>query len=129
MRLDLDLFGHQSDVVPYFGTYMRLYHNPRCSKSRQALNLLNEMNIQFQEYRYLDEGIHPDDLEIILKLTDVIRTNDLEKGIEIDLSDYQQISQVVTSNPRVLQRPILIVDGKAVIGRPPEKILTLLPSV
>jgi len=87
------------------------------------------MNIQFQEYRYLDEGIHPDDLEIILKLTDVIRTNDLEKGIEIDLSDYQQISQVVTSNPRVLQRPILIVDGKAVIGRPPEKILTLLPSV
>ena len=44
---------------------MRLYHNPRCSKSRQALSLMNESGFEFEEYRYLDLGIHADDLEIL----------------------------------------------------------------
>ena len=47
---------------------MRLYHNPRCSKSRQALALLVERNIEFEDYRYLDKGISQDDLEVLVAL-------------------------------------------------------------
>ena len=95
---------------------MRLYHNPRCSKSRQAVALLNDSGIDFEEYRYLDNGIAPEDLEILLTLEGSIRTDDIADDVVLDI-------------PKLLQRPILINDGKAVIGRPPEEILTLLPVV
>jgi len=106
---------------------MRLYHNPRCSKSRQAVNLLTERGIEFEEYRYLNFGIHKDDLELLSELDGVIRMADLDKGHEVDLNDKSMIIKILQSDPKVLQRPILINNGKAVIGRPPEDILTLLP--
>jgi arsenate reductase len=105
---------------------MRLYHNPRCSKSRQALSLMNESGVEFEEYRYLDLGIHTDDLEILSNLENVIRTADLESNESIDLSNQIEVMSLLKSNPRVLQRPILIRGEKAVIGRPPEDIITLL---
>ena len=105
---------------------MRLYHNPRCSKSRQALSLMNESGFVFEEYRYLDLGIHADDLEILSNLENVIRTADLESNESIDLSNNIEVARLIKSNPRVLQRPILIRGERAVIGRPPEEIITLL---
>jgi arsenate reductase len=106
---------------------MRLYHNPRCSKSRQAVNLLTERGIEFEEYRYLNSGIHKDDLELLSELDGVIRMADLDKDHEVDLNDKSMIIKILQSYPKVLQRPILINNGNAVIGRPPEEILTLLP--
>jgi len=106
---------------------MRLYHNPRCSKSRQALALLKDRNIHFEEYRYLEFGIHEDDLSILVELEGIIRANDLDAGIVVDLANESDLRNVLKKNPRVLQRPILVHDGKAVIGRPPEDILILLP--
>ncbi len=108
---------------------MRLYHNPRCSKSRQALSLMKEGGVEFEEYRYLDLGIHADDLEILSNLENVIRTADLEDKESIDLSNQTEVMSLLKRNPRVLQRPILVRGEKAVIGRPPEEIITLLHEV
>ena len=108
---------------------MRLYHNPRCSKSRQALALLNENGIDFEEYRYLDNGIHEDDLSILVELEGIIRISDLSNDMKLDLSKKSDLLKALKSQPRALQRPVLVRDGKAVIGRPPQNILTLLPEV
>lgn len=105
---------------------MRLYHNPRCSKSRQALKLMNESGVEFEEYRYLENGIHTEDLVILSRLENVIRLNDLSSTDGTDLSDETQIIEILKNNPRVLQRPVLISGQQAVIGRPPEEILILL---
>ncbi len=108
---------------------MRLYHNPRCSKSRQAVALLNDSGIDFEEYRYLDNGIAPEDLEILLTLEGSIRTDDIADDVVLDMANKSDLRKLLLSIPKLLQRPILINDGKAVIGRPPEEILTLLPVV
>ena len=105
---------------------MRLYHNPRCSKSRQALKLMIESGMEFEEYRYLDSGIHTDDLLILSRLENVIRLNDLSNLDGTDLSNETQIIEILKNNPRVLQRPVLVSGKQAVIGRPPEEILILL---
>ena len=105
---------------------MRLYHNPRCSKSRQALSILNELDCVFEEYRYLDEGIHSDDIAILCKLDGILRMNDLQPEFDFEISDENSVAELLLQHPKLLQRPILIANGKAVIGRPPEKILTLL---
>lgn len=108
---------------------MRLYHNPRCSKSRQALAIMNESGVAFEEYRYLDLGIASEDLELLSSLENVIRTSDIKSDETIDLSSQSAVVEVLTTNPRLMQRPILVSDGKAVIGRPPEEIITLLHEV
>ena len=108
---------------------MRLYHNPRCSKSRHALAIMNESGVSFEEYRYLDLGIASEDLELLSSLENVIRTSDIKSDETIDLSSQSAVAEVLTTNPRLMQRPILVSDGKAVIGRPPEEIITLLHEV
>ncbi len=108
---------------------MRLYHNPRCSKSRQALAIMNESGVGFEEYRYLDLGIANEDLELLSTLENVIRTSDIKSDESIDLSSQSVVADLLRNNPRLLQRPILVNDGKAVIGRPPEEIFTLLREV
>ena len=109
--------------------HMRLYHNPRCSKSRQALAIMNESGVAFEEYRYLDLGIASEDLELLSSLENVIRTSDFKSDESIDISSQNAVAEILTNNPRLLQRPILVSDGKAVIGRPPEEIITLLREV
>lgn len=105
---------------------MRLYHNPRCSKSRQALALLVERNIEFEDYRYLEKGISQDDLEVLVALEGVIRKQEVDKSLGYDLNKKTDIHKLLIDNPKALERPILINNGHAVIGRPPENILVLL---
>lgn len=105
---------------------MRLYHNPRCSKSRQALALLVERNIEFEDYRYLDKGISQDDLEVLVALEGVIRKQEVDKSLGYNLNKKTDIHKLLIDNPKALERPILINNGHAVIGRPPENILVLL---
>lgn len=110
------------------GIYMKLYHNPKCSKSRQALQILRERNIDFEIIRYLEQGIDKNDLEILCKLSGIIRTNEHEfKNNNIDTSNPNSVKEFLIKFPKLLQRPILIREDKAVIGRPPEQIITLLP--
>ncbi len=108
-------------------TNMRLYHNPKCSKSRQAKNLLSERGVDFEDYRYLDNGVHPDDVELLSTIDGIIRITDLNSETILDFEDTKAIANLISSNPKLLQRPVLICEGVAVIGRPPENILILLP--
>ncbi len=107
---------------------MRFYHNPRCSKSRQAFAIMLNSGIAFEEYRYLEHGVHPSDISILVELEGIIRANDLESDIQLDPTNKSQIQKLLESNPKILQRPILVSGDEAIIGRPVEKILTLLPS-
>ena len=105
---------------------MRLYHNPRCSKSRQALAILVERNLEFEDYRYLENGIAEEDIELLLGLEGLIRKQELDKSLNFDLNNHDVVRKLLQDNPKALERPILIRDGRAVIGRPPENILDLL---
>ncbi len=106
---------------------MRLYHNPRCSKSRQAVTLLTEQGIEFEEYRYLDHGIAEEDLEILSSLSGIIRTNEQEyKSAKFDTNDLELVKKALENIPKLLQRPVLIKGEKAVIGRPPEDIKSII---
>ena len=76
---------------------MRLYQNPRCSKSRQAVALLKERGVAFEERRYLTEGVHPEDLALLAGLAGIVRKNDLDEVI--DLSDMDAVHALLASNP------------------------------
>ena len=103
---------------------MRLYNNPRCSKSRQAVALLKERGVTFEEHRYLTDGVHAEDLALLAGLAGIVRKNDLTEAI--DVSDVDAVRALLASNPKPMQRPVLVHEGRAVIGRPPEDILQLL---
>lgn len=112
-----------------------LFHNPRCSKSRRALELLEERGIQPDIVRYLETPPSAAELKALLgKLgigaRQLLRTGEDEyKELELAnpaLSD-EQLIQAMASHPKLIERPILIVGDKAVIGRPPEKVLEILP--
>jgi len=105
---------------------MRLYHNPRCSKSRIALELLEQRGVEFETYLYLKEGVAKEDMAILLTLDGIVRKKDMDESVKIDLSSNVEVSKLLDSMPKLLERPILIRNGRAVIGRPPEDILTLL---
>ncbi len=106
---------------------MRLYHNPRCSKSRQAVAILSERGVEFEEYRYLDLGIAEEDLEILASIDGIIRTNEKEfKENKFDTSDFEAVKKALISTPKLLQRPVLINSKNAVIGRPLENLESVL---
>jgi len=112
----------------------KIYHNPRCSKSRQTLALLEENGISPEIIEYLKSAPTAKELKDVLKLLnlspqDLMRKKETEyksAGLDnLNLSEEKQIELMIT-NPKVIERPIVIGNGKAVIGRPPENILELL---
>lgn len=112
---------------------LKLYHNPRCSKSRQALNLLQERDINFQEIRYLNDGLNRSEIEGLISRyqgssSDIVRIDEQEyKSNKINLDVDSEIIELLLNYPKCLQRPLLDDGHTVVIGRPPENILTLLP--
>ncbi len=112
----------------------RIYHNPRCSKSRQTLQLLGEKGIEPEVVEYLKTPPSAEELREILRLLGIgprqlMRSGEAEyKEAGLDdpgLSDAQLIAAMV-AHPRLIERPVVIRDGKAVIGRPPENVLDIL---
>ena len=112
---------------------MKIYHNPRCSKSRQGLALLEASKLNFEIIKYLDTKITVDELTDVIKLLkiapiDLVRKNEViwkEKFKGKNLTD-SEIILAMTENPKLIERPIVINNGKAVIGRPPEQIKSIL---
>lgn len=111
-----------------------IYHNPRCSKSRQTLMLLQEHGFTPTVIEYLKTPPDADKLKHILtklKLSprELLRNNESEYKINQlhrpELSD-EAIIQAIIAHPILMQRPIVIFGDKAIIGRPPEKVLELL---
>ena len=112
---------------------MKIYHNPRCSKSRQALALIQENGQEVEIIEYLKESLSFKDLKSILemlniKAIEIIRTNEIiwkENYKAKEMTD-QELINAMMENPKLIERPIVIKNGKAIIGRPPEKVLNLL---
>ena len=115
------------------------YHNPRCSKSRQALQLISSQNITLEIIKYLEEGISKPDLENVFNSSEIERNNFLRKNekafkdLNINLKKIStgQLINLIIENPIIIQRPLAIKYEKnvfidAVIGRPPEMVLNLL---
>lgn len=112
----------------------RIFHNPRCSKSRQTLELLTERGIEPEIIRYLETPPTEQELRdilnaLVLRPRDLMRTGEKEykeQGLNNpNLSDEQLIAAMVAT-PKLIERPIVIANGKAVLGRPPENVLSIL---
>ncbi|MAC99472.1 MULTISPECIES: arsenate reductase (glutaredoxin) [Pseudomonadaceae] len=110
-----------------------IYHNPRCSKSRQALELLERQGADIDIIRYLDT---PPDAATLVELLERLGLSARElmrKGEdpykELNLANPElseaQLVQAMVDYPKLIERPIVIREGKAVIGRPPERVLEL----
>jgi arsenate reductase len=111
-----------------------IYHNPRCSKSRAALKLIEERGIEPAVVRYLDAPPDASTLDALLTLLgleprELMRRKEPEyQALGLDdpsLSREALIAAMVT-HPRLIERPIVVKDGKAILGRPPERVLDLL---
>jgi arsenate reductase len=116
-------------------TDLTLYHNPRCSKSRGALELLEARGQAPTVVRYLETPLDAAQLTGLLKKLGITARQLLRTGEDeyktLNLADASlteaQLIAAIAAHPKLMERPILEVGDKAVIGRPPEKILELLP--
>ena len=113
---------------------VRIYHNPRCSKSRQTLQLLEEQTASPEVVEYLktppDAGTLSDLLDMLgLEPRELMRKREKEyKDSGADNADLsrEQLIQLMIQYPKLIERPIVVSNGKAVIGRPPERVLDIL---
>ncbi len=111
-----------------------IYHNPRCSKSRQALELLKLRQKNPKVIEYLKNPPSPEELDKVLSLLEMTPRDLLRKNEELyrtlNLSNPQltdkELLQIMTENPILIERPIVIVNKKAVVARPPEKVLDII---
>ncbi len=111
-----------------------IYHNPRCSKSRQTLALLEENNIQPEIVFYLEDTPSKQQLQKLLQLLhkkprDILRTGE-EAYKSLGLSDTElsddDLLDAMLSEPKLIERPIVVAGERAVLGRPPENVLELI---
>ncbi len=112
----------------------KIYHNPRCSKSRAALAELESRDLQIKVIKYIDDTPSADEILEVIQLLgmpagDIVRSGEARykelKLAEQSLSD-EQWAQVLADNPILIERPIVIHNDKAAIGRPLENITAIL---
>lgn len=113
---------------------IKIYHNPRCSKSREAIKLLEAKNVEFQVIHYLETPPTPTELlEILQRLgitaSQLARQKEpIYKDLDLanqELSEEQWIETLI-ENPKLIERPIVVTDQQAMIGRPAERILEIV---
>jgi arsenate reductase len=113
---------------------MKILHNPRCSKSRMTLQLLQENGHQPEVQLYLEDPPSVSELEGILAMLglrpqELMRKGEAEYrelGLAVADLDDRKLVEIMVANPRLIERPIVISDGRAAIGRPPESVLEIL---
>ena len=110
-----------------------IWHNPKCSKSRNALNLLEEKDIDSKVFKYLESKPTKEQITNILKLLGINAKALLRSGEEVykelnlkDENDESKLISAMVENPILIERPIIIKGNKAVIARPIEKLIKLL---
>lgn len=112
----------------------RIYHNPKCSKSRQTLQILTDNGVDTDVVEYLKQPPDVATLTQILAMLAIeprqlMRQNeDIYKELQLDRDELSRetLIQAMVDHPGLIERPIVISDGKAIIGRPPEKVLEIL---
>jgi len=112
-----------------------ILHNPRCAKSRETLNILNENNIDLKIIEYLKHPPSIKELDYIcsklgLDPKSIVRSKEKlfsELGLSItDNKSNKEWLKILNENPKLIERPIVIIKNRAVIGRPPEKVLEIV---
>jgi arsenate reductase len=115
-------------------TEVTLYHNPRCSKSRAALTLLEERGVPVQIVRYLDTPPDAEALKDVLGLLGMTpralmrRKEAKEAGLDDPTLDDAALIAGMVAHPAVIERPIAVANGRARLGRPPEAVLEVLEA-
>ncbi len=113
---------------------LTLYHNPRCSKSRATKALLDERGLSYDTVLYLEHPPTTDELERLIAMLGLpgaralMRTGEpayKELGLA-DVEDEEALIVAMSEHPKLIQRPIVVKDGRAAIGRPPEAVLDIL---
>jgi arsenate reductase len=107
-----------------------IYHNPNCSTSRAALDEAKRLGVEVEEVQYLKTPLDRDQLvDLMGRLedspADLVRKDGFfkEKGLdERDYTDVDTVAELLVEHPRLMQRPVLVKDGVAIIGRPKERV-------
>ena len=113
---------------------VKIYHNPRCSKSRQALALVQEKGIEPDVILYLKTPPSPAELSKILDMLgmaphDLMRKKEApykDNNLGDEHLDQDTLIRAMVDNPLLIERPIVVANGKAALGRPPEAVLDIL---
>jgi len=108
---------------------IKIYHNPRCSKSRDGLNILAESGEDFQIVKYLDIPMEKEEIKEVLSLLGISAEELIRKNEKVWKENYKdkklsedELLEAMQEHPKLIERPIVVSGEKAVIGRPPEKI-------
>jgi arsenate reductase (glutaredoxin) len=117
-------------------TEITIYHNPRCSKSRQTLALLEQSGVNPNVVLYLETPPTPVQLQVLLRKLRFAARELLRKGEDdyktlglADASlDEDALLKAMSEHPKLIERPIVVVGDRAVLGRPPEKVFELIPQ-
>ena len=112
---------------------MKIYHNPRCSKSRQTLTLIQKKGKEVEIIEYLKNPPTFKDLKLILEKLDISPIDLIRHKEEVWEEEYKgrelkddEIIQAIVNHPKIMERPIVINEMKAIIGRPPENVLEII---
>lgn len=111
-----------------------IYHNPRCSKSRETLQLLQEQGVEAEVVEYLNEPPTKSRLKQLLKMLNMeprqlMRRNEAEYealGLDDPALTRDQLVEAMVEHPRLIERPIVVNGDRAAIGRPPQQVLDIL---
>ena len=111
----------------------KIFHNPRCSKSRQAIEILESNDKDYEIFLYLQETLNKKSIKSVLDILglnpkDILRSGEVEYK-ENKLSQYddedEKLIDFMIKYPKIIERPIVIKGNKGVIGRPPENVIKL----
>lgn len=112
---------------------IKIYHNPRCSKSREGLAILEESKKDFEVIKYLENTFTIKDLKALISKLGIKPINLVRRNEAIWKSEYkdktlsdEQIIEAMVANPKLIERPIVVNNDKAVIGRPPQNIINII---
>lgn len=117
--------------------HAKIYHNPKCSKSRSAFQILNQKGFQVEEIRYLEQPPSVEELTELCgllgcKATDIIRSDEVlfqAMGFNLnDERDDQAWLAILSQHPKFIQRPIVVINNKAVIARPADRVHEILKN-
>ena len=111
---------------------IRIYHNSRCSKSRETLDLLKSSELDFEIVEYLKEKLTKNQIQVLinklgLKPLELVRQNEAiwKENFNNKVLTNNEIVEILSKNPKLIERPIVESNNKAIIGRPPENVFSL----
>lgn len=112
---------------------IKIYHNPRCRKSREGLEIIENSGKDFEIIKYLEDIPTDKELQEIIKLLDIDPIDLIRKGEQVWKDNYKgqtltdsALIKAMAKYPKLIERPIVINNHRAVIGRPPERILDII---